>query len=160
MRRKDREVTDLTEILDIIDRCPVCHLGMSVDNVPYIVPMNFGYSYADGEITFYFHGALEGKKVDFLTQNRNVFFCLDLAHELIVGATDGAYSYKYESVMGSGVAEFIERDDDKIHALKNMMSRFKKHEIELSAADEILKRVLVFKVTSKDFTGKRNLVDA
>jgi len=157
MRRKDREVTDIKEILDIIDRCPVCHLGMSVDNTPYIVPMNFGYSYLDGELTLYFHGALEGRKVDFLTKNKNICFCIDLAHELIVGTAASAYSYKYESVMGTGVAEFIEGDDEKIYALNNMMSRLTKREADLHFPPEMLKRTLVFKVVSRDFTAKRNL---
>ena len=28
MRRADREVTDVNEIIDIIDHCKVCHIAM------------------------------------------------------------------------------------------------------------------------------------
>ncbi len=28
MRRKDREITNIGEILDIIDKCEVCRLGL------------------------------------------------------------------------------------------------------------------------------------
>ena len=43
MRRKDREVTDLQEIEEIIKGCKVCHLAMADAGQPYIVPLNFGY---------------------------------------------------------------------------------------------------------------------
>lgn len=54
MRRKDLEVKDIAEIIDIIDRCTVLHIGINDTPAPYIVPVNFGYT-ADGcQITFYF----------------------------------------------------------------------------------------------------------
>lgn len=43
MRRKDREVTDVTRITAIMDQCDSCRLGLCEDNVPYIVPLCFGY---------------------------------------------------------------------------------------------------------------------
>ena len=42
MRRKDREVTDLSEIIEIMKNCDVCRLALNDDGFPYILPLNFG----------------------------------------------------------------------------------------------------------------------
>ena len=59
MRRKDREITDICAILELVSECKVCRLAMTDGGVPYIVPLNYGYEYADGALTFYFHSAKE-----------------------------------------------------------------------------------------------------
>ena len=43
MRRRDREVTELNEIIHILDSGKVLHLGLVDQGKPYIVPMNYGY---------------------------------------------------------------------------------------------------------------------
>jgi hypothetical protein len=43
MRRKDREISDQTQLRYILDRAAVCHIAFAVENEPYIVPLNFGY---------------------------------------------------------------------------------------------------------------------
>lgn len=57
MRRSDREVLDLDEILDIIEACDVCRIAMVDDGVPYIVPMNFGYMFDGEKLHLCFHSA-------------------------------------------------------------------------------------------------------
>ena len=42
MRRKDREVTDIKDIKNIIDRCDICRIALNNDGYPYILPLNFG----------------------------------------------------------------------------------------------------------------------
>lgn len=37
MRRKDREVTSIDEIVLIIDKCDVCRVAFSYNDIPYIV---------------------------------------------------------------------------------------------------------------------------
>lgn len=64
MRKNDREVTELTEIMGIIKKCVVCRLGMVDDGTPYIVPLNFGYEFDGAALTLYFHCAKEGRRID------------------------------------------------------------------------------------------------
>ena len=64
MRRKDREITEWSELVDVIQRCDVCRLVLNDGDYPYIVPLNFGFDAEDGNITLYFHSALEGYKTD------------------------------------------------------------------------------------------------
>ena len=76
MRRIDREVTDLTEILKIIDAAKILHLGMMEQEYPYVVPMHFGYEYAGNQLVFYLHCAKEGHKLDVMQENPHV--CVEL----------------------------------------------------------------------------------
>jgi nitroimidazol reductase NimA-like FMN-containing flavoprotein (pyridoxamine 5'-phosphate oxidase superfamily) len=63
MRRKNRELTDLSEIIEIMKNCDVCRLALNDDDFPYILPLNFGIAVNEDKITLYFHSALEGYKV-------------------------------------------------------------------------------------------------
>ena len=48
MRRKDREVTNIIEILQIIEKAKVLHLALFDADYPYIVPLHYGYEYTEG----------------------------------------------------------------------------------------------------------------
>lgn len=56
MRRKDREITDIKEILDIVGKTQILHLGLFDEGYPYVVPLHYGYEYDDGKLIFYMHG--------------------------------------------------------------------------------------------------------
>lgn len=43
MRRKDREVTEVATIKQIVAQCLVLRLAITQADYPYIVPVNFGY---------------------------------------------------------------------------------------------------------------------
>ena len=59
MRRKDREITDIEEIRDIIEKCKVCRLAMQDEEGLYLVPLNFGYEFEEESLALYFHSAKE-----------------------------------------------------------------------------------------------------
>ena len=120
MRRSDREITDISEILSIVDRCKVIHLAMIDGNRPYLVPLNFGYSYTEGTFTFYCHSAPEGRKLKVLQNNPVVFFEMDTDHALVSHELACSHSYRYSSIMGDGTARFLD-GDEKVHALEAIM---------------------------------------
>ena len=70
MRRQEREISDRAAIDAIIRACQVCRLGMVDGDLPYIVPMSFGY---DGR-ALYFHCATQGRKLDVLRRRPRVCF--------------------------------------------------------------------------------------
>ena len=87
MRRKDREVTDFSEIIKIMKNCDVCRLALNDDGFPYILPLNFGMAVNEDKITLYFHSALEGYKVGLIQKdnraikNKKVTKLLDIKIE-------------------------------------------------------------------------------
>jgi len=61
MRRKDREINDLNEIINIVKACQVMRLGMvGLRGEPYVVPVNFGWELQDEQLILYFHGRPRG----------------------------------------------------------------------------------------------------
>lgn len=44
MRRKDREITDFDEMINIMKKCDACTIALNDEETgfPYIVPLNFG----------------------------------------------------------------------------------------------------------------------
>ena len=43
MRRKDREITDLRQIEEILEEAQIVRVAMSDGDSPYVVPLNYGY---------------------------------------------------------------------------------------------------------------------
>ena len=74
MRRADRAVTDMDEILDIVRRCEVCTLALKDAQYPYALPMSFGETVRQGALILYFHCAPEGKKLDLMRADARVAF--------------------------------------------------------------------------------------
>lgn len=153
MRRSDREVTELAELEQIIRSCDVCRLGLSENNIPYIVPMNFGYELDSHVLTLYFHSAAKGKKLDILKNNPNVCFELDFGHELVAKENACSYSMKYQSIIGNGVAEFITDMQEQNRALSKMMENYT-GKSDFKFEQSMVRQLAIFKVTAQDFTGK------
>ena len=122
MRRKDREVTDSRQIENIIEKAKVVHIGMIDDGVPYVVPMQYGYVFTDRVLTLYLHSAKEGRKIDCIKKNPNVFIELETDIALISGGDIPCkYSSAYASVMGDGTAEIVEDAKEKVFGLESIM---------------------------------------
>jgi len=152
MRRKDREVKDLQEILNIIDACKVCRIAMQDKEGLYIVPMNFGYIYTEGCLQLYFHSAKEGRKIEAFKANSDICFEMDCEHRLIEGDKACDYSYAYKSIIGYGKVVFIDEPEEKKLALSALM----KHQTgkDFKFTDNMTDSVCVFKIVARDFSGK------
>ena len=153
MRRKDREITEKDEIIEIIKKCDVCRLAFYDYEFPYIVPMNFGFSFIDNEITLYFHCANEGKKLDILKANNHVCFEMDCSHKLIEGELACNYSMEYESVIGNGMIEVLE-NEDKIQALTLIMKKYS-NASHFEFEEKNVNAVTLLKLNVKNITAKR-----
>lgn len=153
MRRSDREVTERSEILAIMDKCDSLSLSFMDGEYPYVIPMNFGYI-DDGErLTLYFHGAKEGKKLELLQKNPNAAFCMSTQHELIFGKVPCATTFKYESVCGRGKLSLV-TGDERFLALQKIMNQFDK-DGRYEFDERHAKAVSIFKMDVEAFTGKR-----
>ena len=150
MRRKDKAVTDRGEIDDIISRSLVCRLALSRNNIPYVIPLCFGY---DGKY-LYFHSAGEGMKIDILKENPDVAFEFDTDCEPMPAEKPCAWSMKYRSVVGSGQAVFIENPGEKLDALDIIFSRYSRHTSGLGSG--AVDAITVFKVRIREMTGKKS----
>lgn len=156
MRRIDREITDFNEILAILDKCDICRLAMVDKGMPYVVPMNFGFTQENGEITLYFHSAGEGRKIDILKNAPAVCVEMDCSHELIRGEKACDFTMDFESFIGNGKAEFIDSEVEKVFVLTQIMQKYS-DAVGFEFDENLLKRTTLFKVNLSDFTGKRHI---
>jgi len=156
MRRVDREIQDRSEMLEIIEKADVCHLALADDEGPYIVAMNFGYQWADGELTLYFHSARSGKKIDIITNNNMGCFSVDVDHELTTGPQGCDWSMNYKSVVGRGHLEVLEDDAEKQLGLSLIMKHYSGRD-DFVFDEKIFSMTLVLKMTINELTGKKKV---
>ena len=152
MRRKDREITDFDEIVDVIRASDVCRIAMNDGDYPYIVPMNFGLDVQDGQVYLYFHCAMEGKKLDLLRRDNRVTFEMDCDHNFILYEERMSCTMGFASVIGHGTMEFV-ADEDKFAALKILMRQY--HAEDFKFNTDMIKVTAVLKLTVTDMVGKR-----
>ena len=153
MRRKDREITDRNEILEIMRRCDVCRLGLNDDGYPYILPLNFGMDDSDGKLTLYFHSVLEGHKLELIKKDPRASFEMDCCHELQYFEDKGYCTMAYESVMGRGTVRMLS-DDEKLPALKKLMGHYHESD-ETYFNPAAITRTVVYALEVETITAKR-----
>ncbi len=152
MRRKDREITDINVILELVARTDVLHLGLNDGDYPYVVPLHYGYEYANGKLTFYMHGAKEGHKIDLINADPKVCVELENDVELIPGDVACAYGSSYSSVIGRGTASIVTDEEEKIKGLKLLMENQTGRAFDIDA--RMASAVAVIKVELDSFTAK------
>jgi uncharacterized protein len=149
MRRKDREITDRKAIDEIIAKATVLHLAMADGNIPYVVPLSFGY---DGE-HIYLHTAKQGLKLDFLARNPNVCFSLVGYVEYQATMTSCDAGTKFLSVVGRGRCEVLSDLDGKRKGLDILMRHYTTSRLEFTPAAVLGTTVL--RITITELKGKR-----
>ena len=123
MRRKDREISDFDEMIEVIKKCDVCRIAMQGEEYPYMVPLNFGMEVEDSQVTLYFDGAMEGRKYELLARNSKVCFEMDCGHMLYTDMEQGNCTMCYESIIGFGVVEEVP-EEEKTAALDILMEHY------------------------------------
>ena len=155
MRRKEREILDRDEKIKIIAKCKVCRIGLSENNMPYIVPLNYGYNFDNNTLTLFFHSATEGKKIDIIKNNNNACFEIDCDTRLIEAEKACDYGYAFRSIVGFGKIVILENTDEKIDGLNIIMRHQTGKEIVYDFTCDELKDVYVYTMIVEQFTGKQ-----
>lgn len=153
MRRKDREITDLDSIIDVIRKCDTCRISLFDEEYPYIIPLNFGFEKSDDQLILYFHGAHVGKKIDLIKKCNRASFEMDCSHRLITGEKACDYTMEYESVCGNGTIEILDPQDRTV-ALKHLMKQYSSKENHEFSNSEV-NAVTALRLKVNSITGKR-----
>ena len=152
MTKRERQITDPQQILDILDRGKVLHLGLCADNMPYVVPMNYGYTMEGGKLTVYLHSAVQGKKLDMLRANPNIFFAIDCDRIPFEGKLPCQYGMVYSSIMGTGTAQLVEDVEEKKRAMSILMKT--QTGKDFSFEDRLVSIVAVIRIDVTEYTAK------
>jgi hypothetical protein len=147
MRRADRAITD-SEAQAILQAGEYGILStVSADGQPYGVPV----SYACAGNVIYFHCAQEGHKLENLSSNNRVSFC-------VVGKTQvlpAKFATNYESVIVFGTAQEVV-DDEKHAGLVEILKKYSPDFME--KGERYIKgdgdKARVYKIVIEAMTGK------
>jgi nitroimidazol reductase NimA-like FMN-containing flavoprotein (pyridoxamine 5'-phosphate oxidase superfamily) len=147
MRRKEREISQ-KEAMAVLQKAQYGVLSIaSPDGTPYGVPLN--YCVINGAI--YFHCAKEGKKLEVLSHNSSVSFCVVGASEVL----PEKFGMKYESVIITGSAEEVigtEKQSALEGILKKYSSPFFNKGLEYIKIH--IGKMRVYKILIQSITGK------
>jgi uncharacterized protein len=150
MNLRPRMLSKKEEIEKIINEAQVCYLGMSQDNMPYVLPMNFAYE----TDAVYLHAAPEGHKLEVLKANPEVCLNFNTGNELFhrhkeVGCSWGM---KFKSVNWYGKATFIEDYAEKYRIMQLFMIKYAGASYEFS--EPSIRNVAIIRIGAGKMTGK------
>ncbi len=116
MRKQKRSLSG-AEAIDILRSCTSGVLAVTGDNdYPYAVPLS--YAYKDGKL--YFHSAIEGHKIDGISKNDKVSFCVIKTDDVI----PEKFTTHFRSVIVFGRARIITGDSEKKYALECLVEKY------------------------------------
>ena len=154
MRRSDREIKDINEIIEILNNTNVLHLGINNEIYPYIVPLSFGIDYFDNKITLYVHSAQNGLKLDLIKKNNNVSF--ESEEFIKTEPIKHGITTRYKSVIGFGKAYILENDLDKKKGLDLIVKHYGYLDFNLDKCNNF-EYVTVIKIEVEEIYAKKNI---
>lgn len=157
MRRKEREVKELSEILNIINKCKIIRLGFNDKGKIYIVPVNFGYDVINEKFLFFFHGAKAGRKYELIKQSDYIAYEMDCDYELKEADEACKYSAYYSSIIGEGIVTELKDNEKKKKALNCIMKNATGKE-DWNFPKIMLNIVGVFKIEVSNLSCKQNRI--
>lgn len=153
MRKRELEITDTAEILHILDTSQVIHLGLTDGDGTYVVPMNYGYTFEDGRLTFYIHGAVEGYKYEMIKKTPRVSFAMECDLESFEGKVACQYGMAYSSLLGKGEAKILTDPQEKMLALTVLMKTQTGKDFEFD--EKLVSIVSVVSIAVTEYSAKK-----
>ncbi len=150
MRRKEKEITDKALMESIVARARICRLGLCRDNMPYVVPVNFGYK----DDSLYIHSSPEGLKMEILRVNNRVCFELEVDVEMIPADAPCDWTVRFYSIIGFGTGHMVHDPHEKIRALDVIME----HQRGPSGPyrPDIIDKVGIIRIDIERMSGKKS----
>lgn len=121
LRRGERAMDQRAQQEELLRLCKVCRLALCDGDRPYLVPLNYGYSWDGSGLRLYFHSAREGRKLDLLRRSPRACFEVDDGGELTAGETACQHGWAYRSLIGEGAVRFL-HGEEKRQGLEILMA--------------------------------------
>ena len=152
LTKREIKITEPDEIARILNTAKVLHMGLAVDNEPYVLPMNYGYTLEEGRLTLYLHSAVKGRKLDMIRANPKVSFSIDCDRMPFEGRVPCQYGLVYSSIMGRGTAHIVEDVEEKKKAMTILMKTQTDKEFDFN--DRLVSIVAVIRIDVSEYTAK------
>jgi uncharacterized protein len=155
MRRKEKEITDKVVIEEILREQEVGRIATSVDDRPYLVPIN--YVYSNNKIMFHSHK--DGMKMTNIAKNPRVCFEVD-SGEIVKGNKPCDYTWKYLSVIVNGKAKVITDPEKRLNALQQLSDKYAPGKGKSLTVEDMTKNphLSLVEISIEAMTGKKSPV--
>ena len=162
MRQAGRQLRSAGQLHDVVEACQTVRIACMDEEGPFIVPMSFGYDWADPEeidadeprLALWVHSAGAGRKADAFDREPRVAIEMDVQDGVIAGTYACAYSYAYRSIMGTGTIHRIQGTEAKRYGLTRIMQHLAP-EASAGFTDQALARTNIYCIDIDHFTGKQ-----
>lgn len=152
MRRKEKEIRNDRELVKIIEQGEICRIALCEDNIPYIVPMNYGL--IDNNI--YFHSAKKGKKIDIIKKNNYACFEIEIDTKIVTAEKACNWGMSYKSIIGYGYIEEVSDVKEKKNALLSLMRQYDKKNQDWTFNTDSFEKTLVLRLKIAQMSGKKS----
>lgn len=120
------------------------------DGLPHGIPVNFAFA---GD-SIYFHCALDGRKIEILSANPRVSFC-------VVGRTEvlpEKFGTRYESAIATGSVEELS-GVEKRNGLLLLVRKYSPNHVKegLEYIDKLIDKTRVYRIRLESITGKARM---
>lgn len=116
MNREEREITDRSELVDVLKKGRFTTVSMCRDGEPYLVTLNYGFDAAKNAL--YFHSAPKGLKIDFIRGNPRV--CATVVEDR--GYLMNECDHAYRSVVFWGKMTIVEEIEEKKYGMEVLLN--------------------------------------
>jgi nitroimidazol reductase NimA-like FMN-containing flavoprotein (pyridoxamine 5'-phosphate oxidase superfamily) len=152
-RHPKKEITDPAALHDVVARAKHLTLALCRKAEPYLVTVN--YAFDQNRDCFYFHCATEGRKLDMLEANPQVYGQIleDLGY--LVGKCD----HSYRTVQFEGSAALVADPEEKLRALEMLVDALEPDPASVKARllrDADINRVAIVRIDVSSWSGKHN----
>lgn len=146
--------------LEVMHKAPYITVSfIDAEGQAYGLPLSLA---SEDDVHWYFHGALEGKKLDAIKANPNVCLSAVARCTPTIGPKDGSFTLQYKSAIAFGKAELVDDDTEKTDALRIICQRFLPEHMDAfyQSIARSLGRTTVVRITlTEPPTGKRKQYD-
>jgi nitroimidazol reductase NimA-like FMN-containing flavoprotein (pyridoxamine 5'-phosphate oxidase superfamily) len=153
MRRRDRRITDASEIDRLLSEARWAAIALADGDEPYVVTLSCGFDAVNRRLCF--HAANSGRKLDIIARNPKA--CATVVADL--GYKQGECAHPFESVVMTGTMRLLEDPEEvragmrvligQLESASDAQAVFDRNELD---SDTALKRfsLLVFEIGHLD----------
>jgi len=155
MYKKEKEIADKSVLFAVLKRGKYAVISLCRENLPYIVTMSYGFD--EQRNALYFHSALKGLKLEFLSQNSRVCATVIEDH----GYKMDQCSHAYRTVVFWGQMSVVSELQEKKHGMEVLFRHLEDNPDPIRArnfrSDLDYRRVNILRLDIEEITGKQGL---
>jgi uncharacterized protein len=158
IRNQARHCTDTHKIHHFLENAQTGFLGLSSEDVPYVIPLNFVWL----NNTIYFHGSGEGRKGAYIESNPLACFTVSESYGTITSPIPAQTDTAYMSVIIEGSLQSVTNINEATAAMQVMLNKYVPGYFERPLGKSHLERyvspsgskTLIYKLPAATLTAK------